>query len=403
MGALRATPPAAAAAAQRELERPGAHAPHPAGAGHFAAVLDGAVPAPRRRSERAGTSEEAGLLVALAVAGDAGAAASRASVGAAVEPDRPTTDGARPPRASELDLRRLTGDAGAAATPAPGEPTAKHADGAPTESPARPGGGPAAPPSGGRAAPSGRTPLEPAWHEPRPPTASAAAARGASPQPPGVPARAHPLAPAPSQRTPLPAHPARNAATPARPTTARDAPGVRAGRAPGTPSERHRAGAPAWRLPGVPPPAPARTDPPDAAAPRRAPSGEARSAGPAGPLLGALSKARPGANGTFSITASLDPPELGRIEATVTVQGERVEIALAPVSDAGHAALAGALGALRSHLESQGFAVASLSLAEPRALAGRRDRQREAPVGARRDPQRPGDASDRPHVLDLVL
>jgi flagellar hook-length control protein FliK len=67
-------------------------------------------------------------------------------------------------------------------------------------------------------------------------------------------------------------------------------------------------------------------------------------------LTTTLTRAQRGADGTYHVTALLNPPSLGRVEATIKVNGTSVEIAITSHSAGGHAALASHLDELHREL-----------------------------------------------------
>jgi hypothetical protein len=69
-------------------------------------------------------------------------------------------------------------------------------------------------------------------------------------------------------------------------------------------------------------------------------------------LAAAITKAQRGADGSYSLRALLNPPSLGRVDATIKVNGESVEVAITPHTAEGHEALSRHLDELQRELAS---------------------------------------------------
>jgi len=98
-----------------------------------------------------------------------------------------------------------------------------------------------------------------------------------------------------------------------------------------------------------------------------------------GSLLAALSRPQATGDGTYSLTANLHPPELGHVQAVVSVQGDEVQVALSAGSAAGHDALSANLDQLRQQLADGGANVVVTlaqrdSSSDGRGTPGRRPR-----------------------------
>jgi flagellar hook-length control protein FliK len=70
-------------------------------------------------------------------------------------------------------------------------------------------------------------------------------------------------------------------------------------------------------------------------------------------LSAAITKAQRGADGSYRVTALLNPPSLGRVDATIKVNGESVEVAITPHTAEGHEALLRHLDELQRELASE--------------------------------------------------
>jgi flagellar hook-length control protein FliK len=70
-------------------------------------------------------------------------------------------------------------------------------------------------------------------------------------------------------------------------------------------------------------------------------------------LTAAVTKAQRDADGSYRVTAFLNPPSLGRVDATIKVNGDSVEVAITPHTPEGHEALSGHLDELQRELASE--------------------------------------------------
>jgi len=98
-------------------------------------------------------------------------------------------------------------------------------------------------------------------------------------------------------------------------------------------------------------------------------------------LTATLSKPLSAGNGTYCVTAMLNPPSLGHMQAVVKVDGTNVNVAIVAHSPEGHRAIAAHLDELRSELQAHGGDV-QLSLSDGGAKGGRRDRSEPPPAAA---------------------
>jgi flagellar hook-length control protein FliK len=80
-------------------------------------------------------------------------------------------------------------------------------------------------------------------------------------------------------------------------------------------------------------------------------------------LTAALSKPVNEGSGVYSVTAMLNPPSLGRVQAVVRVDGGDVSVSIVAHSPEGHLAIAGHIDELRQALATSGGDV-QLSLAD---------------------------------------
>jgi flagellar hook-length control protein FliK len=85
-------------------------------------------------------------------------------------------------------------------------------------------------------------------------------------------------------------------------------------------------------------------------------------AGLAGSISGALSRG----GGSYNVVLNLHPPELGQVQATLSLRGDQLQVDLAPEHAAAHDALESALPALREHL-AQGGVEVDVTLGDPAA------------------------------------
>jgi len=98
-------------------------------------------------------------------------------------------------------------------------------------------------------------------------------------------------------------------------------------------------------------------------------------------LTATLSKPLSEGNGTYSVTAMLNPPSLGHMQAVVKVDGTNVNVVIVAHTPEGHRAIAAHLDELRSDLAARGGDV-QLSLSDGGAKGDRRDRSEPPPAAA---------------------
>jgi flagellar hook-length control protein FliK len=98
-------------------------------------------------------------------------------------------------------------------------------------------------------------------------------------------------------------------------------------------------------------------------------------------LTATISKPLSEGNGTYSVTAMLNPPSLGHVQAVVKVDGANVNVAIVAHTPEGHRAIAAHLDELRSDLAARGGDV-QLSLSDGGAKGDRRDRSEPPPAAA---------------------
>ncbi len=85
-------------------------------------------------------------------------------------------------------------------------------------------------------------------------------------------------------------------------------------------------------------------------------------AGLATSISGALSRG----SGSYNVVLNLHPPELGQVQATLSLRGDQLQVDLSPEHAAAHDALESALPALREHL-AQGGVEVDVTLGDPGA------------------------------------
>jgi hypothetical protein len=103
-------------------------------------------------------------------------------------------------------------------------------------------------------------------------------------------------------------------------------------------------------------------------------------------LTATLSKPLSEGNGTYSVTAMLNPPSLGHMQAVVKVDGTNVNVAIVAHTPEGHRAIAAHLDELRTELQARGGDV-QLSLSDGGAKGGRRDRSEPPPAATQESEQ----------------
>ena len=104
-------------------------------------------------------------------------------------------------------------------------------------------------------------------------------------------------------------------------------------------------------------------------------------------LTAAISKPCNEGNGVYSVTAMLNPPSLGHVQAVVKVDGTNVNVSIVAHTPEGHHAIAGHLDELRGDLEARGGDV-QLSLSDGGGTGRQRD-QAEPPTATTEDSEDP--------------
>ena len=92
------------------------------------------------------------------------------------------------------------------------------------------------------------------------------------------------------------------------------------------------------------------------------------------PLRAALSQPIASGDGTYTVAVSLNPPELGHVQATIKVDGANTSVTISASTEEGHLALGSHLAELQQELEAGGSHV-QLSLAESGDDRPRHERQ----------------------------
>lgn len=98
-----------------------------------------------------------------------------------------------------------------------------------------------------------------------------------------------------------------------------------------------------------------------------------------GGLTASLSRLQNEGNGVYSVTALLNPPSLGHVQAVVRVDGTTANISLVAHSPEGHKAIAGHLDELVHELQTQGGDV-QLSLSDGGSRGRQQDETASAPA-----------------------
>ncbi len=83
-------------------------------------------------------------------------------------------------------------------------------------------------------------------------------------------------------------------------------------------------------------------------------------------LAASISQVLDGGNGDYSVLLSMHPPELGEVQARLSLRGDLLQVYLSPEHPAAHDALEGALSTLREQL-SQGGVDVDVTLGDPGA------------------------------------
>jgi flagellar hook-length control protein FliK len=80
-------------------------------------------------------------------------------------------------------------------------------------------------------------------------------------------------------------------------------------------------------------------------------------------------------NGTYTVTVALHPPELGHLQAVLSLDGNDLSVSLAAQTQTGHDAVANAAEALKNQLARGGINV-NVTLRDPGSQAGGDERYR---------------------------
>ncbi len=92
-------------------------------------------------------------------------------------------------------------------------------------------------------------------------------------------------------------------------------------------------------------------------------------------LSGSISRPLSDGNGTYTVTVALHPPELGHLQAVLSLDGNDLQVSLTAQTQTGHDALADATDALKNQLARGGVNV-NVTLRDPGSQAGGDDRYR---------------------------
>jgi flagellar hook-length control protein FliK len=102
-------------------------------------------------------------------------------------------------------------------------------------------------------------------------------------------------------------------------------------------------------------------------------------------LSASISRPLSDGNGTYTVTVALHPPELGHLQAVLSLAGNDLSVSLSAQTQAGHDAVANATEALRNQLARGGVNV-NVTLRDPGSQAGGDERYRPptstGPTGA---------------------
>jgi flagellar hook-length control protein FliK len=80
-------------------------------------------------------------------------------------------------------------------------------------------------------------------------------------------------------------------------------------------------------------------------------------------------------NGTYTVTVALHPPELGHLQAVLSLDGNDLSVSLAAQTQTGHDAVANAAEALKNQLARGGVNV-NVTLRDPGSQGGGEERYR---------------------------
>jgi flagellar hook-length control protein FliK len=92
-------------------------------------------------------------------------------------------------------------------------------------------------------------------------------------------------------------------------------------------------------------------------------------------LSASISRPLTDGNGTYTVTVALHPPELGHLQAVLSLDGNDLSVSLAAQTQTGHDAMANATEALRNQLARGGVYV-NVTLRDPGSQPGGDERYR---------------------------
>jgi hypothetical protein len=91
-------------------------------------------------------------------------------------------------------------------------------------------------------------------------------------------------------------------------------------------------------------------------------------------LSGSISRPLSGGNGNYTVTVALHPPDLGHLQAVMSLDGNDLSVAITAQTQQGHEALANTVDALKAQLARGGVNV-NVTLRDPGSPAGGDDRR----------------------------
>jgi flagellar hook-length control protein FliK len=101
-------------------------------------------------------------------------------------------------------------------------------------------------------------------------------------------------------------------------------------------------------------------------------------------LSASISRPLTDGNGTYTVTVALHPPELGHVQAVLSLDGNDLSVSLAAQTQTGHDAMANAAEALKNQLARGGVNV-NVTLRDPGSQAGGEERYRPPTSGGLAD------------------
>jgi flagellar hook-length control protein FliK len=101
-------------------------------------------------------------------------------------------------------------------------------------------------------------------------------------------------------------------------------------------------------------------------------------------LTASISRPLTDGNGTYTVTVALHPPELGHVQAVLSLDGNDLSVSLAAQTQTGHDAMANAAEALKNQLARGGVNV-NVTLRDPGSQAGGEERYRPPTSGGLAD------------------